>query len=282
MTAGMPAGEWGAAFASASVPAMTVYAEVMVPRIFEPWAHVLLARLAVEPGEAVLDVACGPGSVTRLAAARSGPTGRVTGCDVSPAMLMIAAGLGQVTGGASIDYRQASADCLPVPDEDFDVVCCQQGLQFFPDRQAALAEMRRALRPGGRIGIAVWKHIEQSRPFAILETAIRTVAGAQIADRYRTGPWGLPDAADLYALLSNAGFADITVTSHELAVTFEAGGEQLAGTLAASGVASELQALPAQDKARLRAVVTELSRPLQAGGGALRSHLASNLAIARR
>jgi hypothetical protein len=65
-------------------------------------------------------------------------------------------------------------------------------------------------------------------------------------------------------------------------VTFEAGGEQLAGTLAASGVASELEALAAQDKARLRAVITELSRPLQAGGGALRSHLASNLAIARR
>ena len=282
MTAGMPAGEWGAAFASASIPAMTVYAEVMVPRIFEPWGHVLLAELAVEPGEAVLDVACGPGSVTRLAAARSGPTGRVTGCDVSPAMLMIAAGLGQVTGGASIDYRRAPADCLPVPDEDFDVVSCQQGLQFFPDRQAALAEMRRALRPGGRIGIAVWKHIEQSRPFAILETAIRTVAGAQIADRYRTGPCGLPDTANLHTLLSDAGFADITVTSHELPVTFEAGADQLAGTLAASGVASELQALPAQDKARLRAVVAELSRPLQAAGGALRSHLAANLAIARR
>jgi SAM-dependent methyltransferase len=282
MTAGMPADGWGAAFASASVPAMTVYAEVMVPRIFEPWAHVLLARLAVEPGEAVLDVACGPGSVTRLAAARSGSAGRVTGCDVSPAMLMIADGLGQVTGGASIDYRQASAECLPVPDEEFDVVCCQQGLQFFPDRQAALAEMRRALRPGGRIGIAVWKHIEQSRPFAILETAIRKVAGAQIADRYLSGPWGLPDAGNLHALLSNAGFADITVTGHELAVTFEAGGDQLVGTLAASGVASELEALPAQDKARLRAVVTELSRPLQDDGGALRSHLASNLVIARR
>jgi hypothetical protein len=80
------------------------------------------------------------------------------------------------------------------------------------------------------------------------------VAGAQIADRYLSGPWGLPDAADLHALLSNAGFADITVTSHELPVTFEAGGEQLADTLAASGVASELEALTPQDKAWLRAL----------------------------
>ena len=100
--------------------------------------------------------------------------------------------------------------------------------------------------------------------------------------RYLGGPWGLPDAADLHALLGDAGFADITVTSHELPVTFEAGAEQLAGTLAASAVASELETLPAQDKARLRAVVIELSRPLQTDGGALRSHLASNLAIARR
>ena len=282
MMASMPAGGWGAAFASASVSAMTIYAGEMVPRIFEPWGHVLLAELAVEPGEAVLDVACGPGSVTRLAAARSGPAGRVTGCDVSPAMLMIAAGLGQVASGAAIESHRAPADCLPVPGENFAVVSCQQGLQFFPDRLAALAEMYRALRPGGRIGIAVWKHIEQCRPFAILETAIRNVAGARIADHYLSGPWGLPDAEDLHALLSNAGFADITVTSHELPVTFEGGGKQLADTLAAAGVASELEALSPQDKARLYAVIAELSRPLQANGGVLHSHLASNLAIARR
>jgi ubiquinone/menaquinone biosynthesis C-methylase UbiE len=132
---------------------MQIYADVMVPRMFEPWGRELLRELAVQAGEAVLNVACGPGSVTRLAAAQAGPTGRVTGCDLSPAMLAIAVGRGPVANGASIDYLEAPADRLPVPDGSFDVATCQQGLQFFPDRLAALAEIHRALRPGGRIGV---------------------------------------------------------------------------------------------------------------------------------
>src|SRR5579864_187618 len=99
---GQPGGAWSAAFASAPRSAMNVYAEVMVPRMFEPWALELLDELAVEAGEAVLDVACGPGTVTRLAAARSGPTGRVTACDLSPAMLAIAAGRGPAANAAPV------------------------------------------------------------------------------------------------------------------------------------------------------------------------------------
>ena len=159
--AGQPGGAWSAAFASAARSAMNVYAEVMVPRMFEPWARVLLGELAVEAGEAVIDVACGPGTVSRLAAAQSGPTGRVTGCDLSPAMLAIAKSREPAADGAPIDYVEAPADRLPVADESFAVATCQQGLQFFPDRLAALAEMRRALRPGGQVGIAVWKRIAE-------------------------------------------------------------------------------------------------------------------------
>src|SRR5260221_8301740 len=150
----MPGGAWSAAFASAPRAAMNVYSEVMVPRIFEPWGRALLDEVALEPGEAVLDVACGPGTVTRLAAARSGPAGRVTGCDLSPAMLEIAVGKGPIENGAAIDYVEAPADRLPVRDVSFDVATCQQGLQFFPDRLAALAGMGRALRAGRGIGAA--------------------------------------------------------------------------------------------------------------------------------
>jgi len=260
---------------------MNVYAEVMVPRMFEPWAGVLLGELAVEAGEAVLDVACGPGTVTRLAAARSGPTGRITGCDLSPAMLAIARSRKPIADGAPIDYVEAPADRLPVADESFDVATCQQGVQFFPDRLAALAEMRRTLRPGGRIGIAVWKRIEESPPFAVLAEAIRAVAGDELAHRYARGPWGLPRADDLRALLERAGFKYVRVADRVLPVTFDGGPEQLAATLAAAGVAAELEALSAPDKERLHASVADLSRPLMAEG-ALRSQLASHLAIARR
>ena len=279
--AGQPGGAWSAAFASAPRSAMNVYADVMVPRMFEPWARVLLGELAVEAGEAVIDVACGPGTVTRLAAAQSGPTGRVTGCDLSPAMLAIAKSREPAAHGAPIDYVEAPADRLPVADESFGVATCQQGLQFFPDRLAALAEMRRALRPGGRIGIAVWKRIAECPPFAVLGEAIRQVAGDELADRYAGGPWGLPLADDLRALLERARFQGVRVEDRVLPVTFEGGPEQLAATLAAAGVAVELEALSPRDREHLHDAVTELSRPLMADG-ALLSRLASHLAIARR
>jgi SAM-dependent methyltransferase len=280
-SAGRPAAAWSATFASAPRSAMNVYADVMVPRIFGPWGHELLGELGLAPGEAVLDVACGPGTVTRLAAALSGPAGRVTGCDLSLAMLGIAAGLGSVAGGAAIEYVEAPADRLPVPDASFDVVSCQQGLQFFPDRPAALAEMSRVLRPGGRIGVAVWKRIEECPPFAVLAEAIREVAGGELADRYAGGPWGLPRAGDLRALLERAGFADVRVADRALPVTFEGGPAQLAATYAAAGVAGEIETLSPPDRERLHEAVARLSQPLLADGE-VRSQMASHLVIARR
>ena len=147
--------------------------------------------------------------MTTLAAVEVGPGGRVTGIDYSRAMLAIGQAKPVAPDAAPIEYHQAPADRLPVADADFDVAICQQGLQFFPDRAAALAEMRGALRPGGRVGIAVWAAIEQAPPFAALEDAIREVAGDELADRYRGGPWGMPDADQLRELLEESGFDEI-------------------------------------------------------------------------
>ena len=79
--------EWSASFAQASKGAMSYYDDIMVPRLFDPWAHLLLDKVDPKSGQDVIDVACGPGTVTRLAARRVGLSGTVTGCDLSPAML---------------------------------------------------------------------------------------------------------------------------------------------------------------------------------------------------
>jgi hypothetical protein len=141
--------------------------------------------------------------------------------------------------------------------------------------------MRRALRPGRRIGIAVWKRIGECPPFAVLSEAIRAVAGDELADRYAGGPWGLTLADDLRMLLEQAGFQGVRVADRVLPVTWEGGPAQLTATLTAAGVAGELEALSPPDKERLHASVAELSRPLMSHG-ALRSQLASHLVIARR
>jgi ubiquinone/menaquinone biosynthesis C-methylase UbiE len=241
---------WAASFEAADVPAMQAYEDVLVPRLFTPWARLLLDRLDLQPAEAVLDVACGPGSVTRPASIKVGPAGRVTGVDLSPAMLAIALAKPALPRAAAIVYHRASADRLPVDDADFDVATCQQGLQFFPNPAAALREMRRAVRPDGRVAIAVWTDIDHSPPFAALEGAVREVAGDRLADRYRSGPWGMPDADRLRELLEHAGFNEVRVTREELPLSFDSAA-QLSSTLSASAIRADLDALSARRRDQL-------------------------------
>jgi ubiquinone/menaquinone biosynthesis C-methylase UbiE len=117
----MTSSAWAASFEAADISAMQVYEDILVPRLFTPWARLLLDGLDLQAGEAVLDVACGPGSVTRLAASEVGRGGRVTGVDLSPAMLAIAQAKPVVPGAAAIEYHRASADRLPVANAEFDV-----------------------------------------------------------------------------------------------------------------------------------------------------------------
>src|SRR6266849_734 len=142
------------------------YDEIYLPRIFIPWARLLLERAALRPGEAVLDIATGPGTVARLAAEQVGPQGRVVGTDLSEAMIAIARAKPPSSGSATIEYLVSPAAPLAVEDGVFDVVTCQQGLQFFPDRASAVREMHRALKPGGRVVAAVWREIELQPYFA--------------------------------------------------------------------------------------------------------------------
>jgi SAM-dependent methyltransferase len=260
---------------------MDIYDDVFVSRLFTPWAVVLLDSIALRSGETVLDVACGPGSVTRLAAERVGPTGRVLGCDFSPAMLALARAKASAAESAPVDYWEAPADALPVRAETFDVALCQQGLQFFPDRSAALRELYRALRPGGRLGIAVWTVIDDSPVFAAMSEALREATGGDLADRYQAGPWGLTDAEDLEGLIAGAGFKDVRVEQRTVEAEFEGGAAQFASTLAASGIAAEIEALRPEQRLALLEAFQKNARQLSRDG-TLRSHTASNLAMAHR
>ena len=151
------------AFTSESVPG--AYERLLVPAVFEPWAELLLDSVEITPGSRVLDVASGTGVVARAAARRAGGDGCVVASDVSGPMLARSAAVGAPDGLAPIEYREASADALPFEKDSFDVVLCQQGLQFFPARAAAVGEMRRVLRPGGVAGVAVWAHGHPLEPF---------------------------------------------------------------------------------------------------------------------
>jgi SAM-dependent methyltransferase len=217
--------------------------------------------------------------VTRQAALRVGPSGRVTGCDFSPAMLELARSKTE-DGSAPIEYLECSADALDVPDDSYDVVTCQQGLQFFPDRPAALAEMRRALRPGGALGVAVWCDNAECPPFAALKRALGQVLGTDVADAYEAGPWGFGDAEALTRVVSESGFAHVDVRKYELPLVFEGGPAQLLLTLRAASVATTIAQLPEAELVALAAAVEDAARPITVEGQ-IRSHASSHVVTAR-
>ena len=136
-----------------------LYERYLVPAITSLWAADLVERVSPEPDARVLDVACGTGIVARKAAERV-KTGRVVGLDLNAGMLAVARRIG--TGGVQVEWVEGSALKLPFSDEAFDVVFCQLGLQFFPDRPRAMSEMRRVLAPSGRLGLSVYTAIENT------------------------------------------------------------------------------------------------------------------------
>jgi len=184
------------------------YERYFVPAIFGPWATDLLNLAAPQQGERVLDVACGTGIVSRLAAERVGPTGKIVGLDINPAMLAVA---GSATpAGASIEWRQANAEDMPFPDEAFDLVLCQQGLQFFPNKPGALREMHRVLAPGGRLALSVWRDIQHIPGYIALADALaRHVSPESAAFMHMTG--AVTD--ELESLADGAGFQKVAVRS---------------------------------------------------------------------
>ncbi|KUI47234.1 hypothetical protein AU198_04335 [Mycobacterium sp. GA-1199] len=130
------------------------YAANFVPLIPAPLADDLIKAAAPESGEYAVDIACGTGVVTRLAAERVGTTGKVIGVDLTPEMLEVARA-SAAPSDAAIEWREGSAEALPLADEAYDLALCQLGLMFFRDRAAAVSEMWRVLSPGGRVAINV-------------------------------------------------------------------------------------------------------------------------------
>jgi SAM-dependent methyltransferase len=185
------------------------YQRHLVPAIFAPWATLLLELARLQPGEHVLDAACGTGVVARAATSRVGATGTVTGVDLNPGMLEVArATAGEA--GQSITWQEGNLEALPFADRAFDVVLCQQGLQFCPDKAAAIAELRRVLRDGGRLALSVWRDIGHCPYILAVTGALAHHVGAEASQRM-SAPCSFGKADALRAVLSQGGFKDVRV-----------------------------------------------------------------------
>lgn len=190
--------------------ASEAYEKYLVPPIFAPWADRLIETSDVHEGDRVLDVACGTGIVARRAASRVGTGGSVVGLDINEGMLVVA----DETAAdiqPSIEWRQADATDLPFSDKQFDVVCCQQSLQFFDDPAAAVEEMQRVLAPGGRMSLSVWRSLDYHPGYVVLADALERHIGDEAGEMMRS-PFPAWEGEDLRTLVQAAGIVDVSVT----------------------------------------------------------------------
>jgi SAM-dependent methyltransferase len=185
-----------------SIPQL--YDHYLVPLIFQPYADDLAARIAARRPLRVLEVAAGTGVVTRALARCLPPGADIVATDLNQAMLDQAIATGTPR---PVQWRQADAMNLPFADGAFDVVACQFGAMFFPDRVHAYGEARRVLAPGGQFIFNVWDRIEDN-DFAAVVTDTLAQAFPSDPPRFlaRT-PHGYHDLAVIAADLARAGFA---------------------------------------------------------------------------
>jgi SAM-dependent methyltransferase len=142
---------------SGSIP--EVYERYLVPLIFEPYAADLATRAVLHGPARMLEVAAGTGVLTRALANALPPSTSIVATDLNQPMLDQAALVG---ASRSVEWRQADVFQLPFPDDAFDMVVCQFGVMFFPERAKAYAEIRRVLRPGGTFLFNVWDRLDQN------------------------------------------------------------------------------------------------------------------------
>jgi SAM-dependent methyltransferase len=219
-----------------SIP--TYYDRCLGPFLFEPYAADLARRVGARPGSGVLELACGTGIATsRLRAALPASTSLVA-TDLSAAMIDIARAK---LGAAEVHWRTADASSLPFKDRSFDTVACQFGLMFFPDKPLAMREVRRVLRPGGRLVASVWESLE-ANPAAAIAHAVASRMFEGDPPQFLHVPYGALDAETARALAAEAGFGSVSIDRVELEGRAETPRTVAEGFAKGSPLALELEA----------------------------------------
>jgi SAM-dependent methyltransferase len=178
------------------------------PVLFEPCARDLARRVPTTPGTRVLEIACGTGIVTRHLRERLPRDARLVATDLNPPMIEIARRkLGDAPG---IDWQQADACALPFPDGEFDVIVCEFGLMFVPDKPLALREARRVLVPGGTFLFNTWDSLEKNTFAKLAHETVNSFFASDPPTFYQV-PFSLYDGSALRSQLAAAGFDPITV-----------------------------------------------------------------------
>lgn len=235
-------------------PAAVAYDRDLVPWLFEHWAEPMVDLVAPEPSSRVVDIACGSGLIVRHLLGRVGAAGSVDGVDIDATLLAVAA---ESVGQRQVGWHESDAARLLFETSSIDRVSCHQGIQFFPERSAALAEIRRVLVPGGRLAIATWGRLEDNPWPAALSRAVARLLGKDAGAGMEV-VCALGDPRELADLLREAGFAGVVVAEQERTVTHPDVRAAVAGQLSALPSGSAIGDLAGERRSELVDLMCEM------------------------
>ncbi len=237
----------------------------LVPWLFELWADRLVTVAEPGPAAQVLDLACGTGLLVRVLLGRRGDDAHVHAVDADPSMLAYAA---RRASDNRASWHQADATHIPMEASTLDLVVCNQGLQFFPDPATVLVEISRVLRPGGRLALAVWGHLDHN-PWP---KAMSVALGDELGDDARHGSesvCGLGNPEQVHRLITSAGFDDVEAVEVQLTATHPDVRDAIDGQLAALPSAGAIDALGQPRRSRIIDAMTHGLHEWTAHDGAL-------------
>lgn len=228
----------------------------------------LLNLTRPEPGERVLELACGPGNLGLAAAERVGPSGEVVLSDVVEEMTTIAAARAERRGLSNTTARVLDIESIDEPDASYDVVLCREGLMFAAEPARAAAEITRVLKPGGRVAIAVWGPRSRNPWLGVLLDTVAAQLGRPIPPPGMPGPFALEDASLLHGLLTGAGLHDVAIRELPAPLRDASFDEWWTRTSALAGpIAKLLAALPDEAVDELRGRLREAVHPYETSAG---------------
>ncbi len=217
------------------------YEKFIIPAFCGIWAQDIVERAGLRAGDRILDIGCGTGIVSRYAYKSLGESGHITGVDVNGVMIKKAIEICPPKD-IPIEWMQGNVETLPFFDAEFNVVLCQQGLQYFPDQSRALKEINRVLAFEGRLVFSVWRSIKYfpfySALYQALEQYVSTEAASMLASAFTLG-----DSKMLRELFESAGFKNINICLTIKQMRYSPVEDFLIGGFAASPFANDILAL---------------------------------------
>lgn len=243
----------------------------LVDEQIRPLGRRAMDRARVSQGERVLDVGCGCGATTIELGERVGPRGRVTGIDISTAMLGVAAAAARQAGAANVTFENADAQTATLAEGQIDLLYSRFGVMFFADPRGAFANLRRALAPGGRVAFVCWRPLAENPWMLVPLMAVApliTLPAPPAPDA--PGPFSFGDEKRVRDILSGAGFTGVSLEPIDETLTVGGEGDldrAVDFILQMGPTGAALRQAPSDAPERVAAAVREALAPYDTGRG---------------